>query len=458
MYSNIRPKFFVFLLAIACLGSAQAKVLVPADTTPKITVSTTVLQFGNVRFGQTASLSFTLKNTSDTLVKLKGAVDTTLKPPFTINGGAGLFNLDSGQFITVHVEFTPIQTGSVTDSLVITSNSGSPKNRIVIYLSGYGYIPDTIVKIGVTPSTLNFGVVYTGQSKSLQFVVKNTTNTRLRLTGNISNAHPPFAVTVGLGNFQLDSGQSLPVTVAFAPSVVGIYNDSIIINSNTADGSKRIVLHLVANVHSSDELLPAIDVSADTLNFGQMTKNTGFNPSLFVTIKNVSDSERLLIVNLLFPHDPFQTIGTQDHLTLNQRESQEVQVQFTPKAIGTFFDSLVVISNAPKSRIAVYMKAKVISTIDGVDQNEQTGLTLIGTYPNPTTNLMLLQIHSDVIATFSCTVSDLTGKNVLTTPVSILNAGNNILPLNLTSLPQGFYQGRIEGLGKPMLFKIVVTR
>ncbi len=458
MYSNIRPSFLAFLLAIAFLGSAQAKVLVPADTAPKITVSTIVLQFGNVRFGQTASISFTLKNTSDTLVKLKGAIDSTLQPPFTINGGAGLYRLDSGQFITVHVEFTPIQTGQVSDSLVITSNSRAPNNRIVIYLSGYGYIPDTVVKIGVTPATLNYGIVYTGQSKSLQFVVKNTTNTRLRLTGNVSNAHAPFAVTVGLGNFQLDSGQSFPVTVAFAPSTIGTYNDSIIINSNTADGSKRIVVRLIANVHSSDELLPTINVSADTLDFGQMTKNIGFNPSLFVTIKNVSDSERLLIVNLLFPHDPFQSTGTPDHLELNKRESQDIQVQFTPKAIGTFIDSLIVISNAPKSRIAVYMKAKVISTVNGVDQNEGTGLSLIGTYPNPTTNLMLLQIHSDVAATVSCNVSDLTGKNVLTTPLLPLNVGDNILPLNLSTLPQGFYQGSIEGMGTPMVFRILVRR
>ncbi len=458
MYSNIRPSFIAFLLAIAFVGSVQAKVLVPADTVPKITVSTTSLQFGNVRFGQTASLSFTVKNTSDTLVKLIGAVDSTLQPPFTINGGAGLYSLDSGQFITVHVEFTPVQTGPVSDSLVITSNSNSPNDRIVIYLSAYGYIPDTVVKIGVTPATLNYGIVYTGQSKSLQFVVKNTTNTRLRLTGNVTNAHPPFAVTVGLGNFQLDSGQSLPVTVAFAPSAIGTYNDSIVINSNTADGSKRIVVRLIANVHSSDELLPAINVSADTLDFGQMTKNLGFNPSLFVTVKNVSDSERLLMVNLLFPHDPFQTIGTNDHLELNQRESQDIQVQFTPKAIGTFLDSLIVISNAPKSRIAVYMKAKVISTVNSVDAIDESGLSLIGTYPNPTTNLMLLQIQSENAAAVYCSVSDLTGKNVLTTPLSLLNVGDNILQLNLSKLPQGVYQGRIEGMGKPMVFKIVVNR
>ena len=68
--------------------------------------------------------------------------------------------------------------------------------------------------ISVTPSSLNFGSVYVGNTPELSFVVKNNGGGVLAGT---ATANAPFSIVAG-GSYNLSAGQSQNVTVRFTPT------------------------------------------------------------------------------------------------------------------------------------------------------------------------------------------------------------------------------------------------
>ncbi|HYM20661.1 MAG TPA: choice-of-anchor D domain-containing protein [Candidatus Kapabacteria bacterium] len=428
-----------------------------SDTIPKINISPVELNFGQVAIGQSKELSLVISNVSDTALKLLTVADSVLAAPFAVDSGSGSFSLDSGRSRRIYILFHPYQVGGSLDSIVITSNTDSAHKRVVIYMLGSGFIPDTIARISVTPLVIDYGVVYTGQSKPLTFKISNVTNTNLKLSGTVLNAHLPFFVTVGLGNFLIDSGRSNTVIVQFAPSDTGTYRDSVIINSNTDNATKRIVVYLRAVVRSSDELKPQISIRSFTIDFGQSTVNTSADEQQTFSIKNVSDSERTLTVNMLFPRDPFSISGTADHLVLARYESQYVTVHFMPLVVGNYFDSIIVISDAPQSRIPIYLKAQVIAT-GSVKDNAGSGVVSVVTYPNPVTNTLFIQLQAAIASRVICSFFDITGRQVLATNPEQIESGLNTIRIDISALPPGIYQGRIEGLESEKMFTVVINQ
>jgi hypothetical protein len=267
------------------------------------------------------------------------------------------------------------------------------------------------------------------------------------------NAHIPFAVTVGLGNFLIDSGKSQTVIVQFAPTDTGTYRDSVIVSSNTDNSTKRIVVYLRAVVKSSDLIKPQISIRSFTLDFGQMQVNSGADQQLSFSIKNVSDSTRTLNVVLLFPHDPFTLSGTPDHFQLAQNESQYLTVHFTPNTVGKYFDSIIVVSDAPQSRIPVYIKAEVLgpNAVRTPSTNAQTAIV----FPNPAIKRVNINLYSSRVGDVSCSLFDLNGRSVLTHRASLVE-GDNIIDLDLSSIATGRYICRVDGLGEPITLPVIV--
>ncbi len=421
------------------------------DTLPQITVTASVIDFGNTPLGTSRQRSFLIINSTDTALTLVGDV-SALSQPFTIDSGGGSFVLDSGTFKRVYISFLPTSLGSFFDSIVIASNTDSAAARVVVYISGKGFIPDTVGRLSVTPASLDFGVTYTGFSKPLEITMKNITNTRIKITGNVINAHPPFYVTDGLGNFQLDSGQSKRIIVQSAPDQVGTFIDSIIIKSSV----DTIVIPLKAIVKSADILKPQMTLSApDTINFGQMSPNSAQTLELFFSIKNTSDSERVLSVKLLEPHGFFSLVGPTD-LSLDRFAIQQFRVQFTPKAPGDFFDSIIVISNTPEPRVPIYLKAKVIPT--GNVNSEGSDEFSFTTFPNPARDVVVLQFHSDIIERPTYKVSDMNGKVVLSATLAETTVGNNAMLLDVSNLRAGIYTITIPTSGSSRVARLVITK
>jgi hypothetical protein len=178
---------------------------------------------------------------------LTGSVGS-VNPPFSILSGGGAFSLDSGKALTVQLQFQTLAVGTFNDTLRITANTDSTTPPAPIPLVGVGFAI-TGAHITVQPAFLNFGTVNLGTSPTLATMIKNHGETITdTLTGTVIAPSLPFSITSGGGSFALQQMDSLRISVQCSATKTGSYNDSIIINSNSNDNAKHIIIKLTAIV------------------------------------------------------------------------------------------------------------------------------------------------------------------------------------------------------------------
>jgi hypothetical protein len=191
--------------------------------------------------------TMTITNTSDSARTLTGSVGS-VNPPFSILSGGGAFSLDSGKAVTVQLQFQTLAVGTFNDTLRITANTDSTTPPAPIPLVGVGFAI-TGAHITVQPAFLNFGTVNLGTSPTLATMIKNHGETITdTLTGTVIAPSLPFSITSGGGSFALQQMDSLRISVQCSATKTGSYNDSIIINSNSNDNAKHVIIKLTAIV------------------------------------------------------------------------------------------------------------------------------------------------------------------------------------------------------------------
>ncbi len=179
------------------------------------------LGFGTVGTNTTKSKTLTIKNTSPHGV-LSGNVPAA-SAPFTVTAGGGAFNLAGGQKGSVTVQFAPTAPGADSEILTITSND--PKRPSVnVKLTGKG-APGRLQASG----RLSFAKTK-ATSVSKNFTIKNSGPGVLH--GNVGATTGPFKVTAGGGDFVLNHGEKVTITVEFTPPAGGPFIGSLSLSSD----------------------------------------------------------------------------------------------------------------------------------------------------------------------------------------------------------------------------------
>ncbi len=142
--------------------------------------------------------------------------------------------------------------------------------------------------IEVTPASLNFGNVLTGERGSQTLTLRNIGNAILDITSLTSN-NSQFVVNLAAPAFSLFPNGTANIRVDFIPTSGGTKTGSLTINSN--DSSRPVV-----NVSmTGNGLAPAIEVTPPSLSFGELRlaqsrdlsfliRNTGTAPLIVSTI------------------------------------------------------------------------------------------------------------------------------------------------------------------------------
>ncbi len=216
---------------------------------PGATLSTSSLSFGSEAVGvQSAAQKVTLTNSGNTTLTVNSF---TITPTSGSDFGFGqllcagsLVNesccpptLAVGASCYVEIYFQPRATGNRTGTLsVADSASGSPQT---VALTGTGTAPTA----SLSPTTLNFGSVYTGLASYAQTVtLSNTGNATLILDaisitgGNSSD----FSQTNSCGS--LAAGTSCPISVTLNPAAPGARAASLSITDNATGSPQTISL------------------------------------------------------------------------------------------------------------------------------------------------------------------------------------------------------------------------
>jgi len=199
--------------------------------------STTVTPGGTITFpganiGSTSGLIVQVTNTGSAT----GAINSvSTQGPFTLTNPISLpATLTTGNSFSVPLTFTPTEVGTQTGEVLIgndffvLSGQGLGSNLTYAYTSGGVNTP-------VNPATggaVLFSSISVGKSEQVVLTITNSGS--LPATISIIGTTPtngPF--TVSASPKTLAPGDSFPVTITFTPSVEGISNGTLVVNTTS---------------------------------------------------------------------------------------------------------------------------------------------------------------------------------------------------------------------------------
>jgi hypothetical protein len=310
-------------------------------------------------------------------------------------------------------------------------------------LKVYGLLPSTSPpRLTLSPSSLNFGAVLTGQTNNLSFQLTNSGG--LTLSGTVTTA-PPFKITSG-NSFSLTSGQTSLVQVTFAPTNAGNFSNVVIFTSNGGNSTNTVTGSGLTPIPPAQ-----LSVTPSTLNFGLVA--VGANTQSSFTLTNLGGTT-LTNGTASIQGGPFRILsGTP--FSLPGLGSTNVAVSFSPTNAGSFSNLIVFASDGGNSTNALLGTAAAMPVADftGAPTNGTWPLAVLftdsssGTITNRSwdfgdsgvTNTTSTTVAHSYVGvgtnTVRLTVSGPVGTNTLTRPGYIIVT--NLGPVTLTIQPVG---------------------
>lgn len=202
---------------------------------PGLGYSPSPLAFGQLVTGANKTMAVSVLNTG-------GQVETVR----SVTGPTGMFSASdlpaagtqilSQNMLSIPITYTPTSSGTHTGTLSITTDNGTYSVTVNgSAISGAG-------ELTITPTSMNYGSVAVGTSRTLSFNVANTGNAPLTIT--LAKA-PVSAFTAAVPLAEgliLGPGSSVRQDVTFTPSATGTVTDQYQINSDDGLGIIRVQL------------------------------------------------------------------------------------------------------------------------------------------------------------------------------------------------------------------------
>ena len=379
---------------------------------------------GVVQVGLTASQSFLVMNTGDTLLNIQTIYNGTYSCPtcglnittpygFSFSGLPSqlqdpccLCNSDCqnlslvpGATLQLTVQFAPTKGGSDNTSFTIASDGGNA----TVNLSALATEADIEISSplytasGMTftyPNTSPSGVPV-GSYEDQTFVVKNIGVASL-IISSLTAPTSPFSVqSDGCSGQTVAAGATCSIVVRFAPSAGGLASSSFTINSTAVNYSA-----FTLNIRGTGAVTPSITVSPLTIPFGNVQVGQT-SPSQIITITSTGLAP-LTVGPISGPAAPFtmtQNCYTAPATTaiLNPTASCQIIVQVKPAAAGGVSGTITIPSNDPvkgSPGVAVSLSANGVttpqisvnptilnfpSTVIGITATQTVNVTNVGT-------------------------------------------------------------------------------
>lgn len=303
------------------------------SSAPKLEISAASHDFGKVTVNTVASSTLTLTNSGAGDLNISKVTGTGAT--FAVTGVSVPVVVPAGGTATLSVSFSPKATGNFTGSVAIASDDPTTPNATVS-LTGAGTAVD-VGKLTATPASLSFSNVKVGSSATAVTTLKNAGTANLTLS-QISTGTALYSTSGISAPVVMAPGDSLTLTVKFAPTAAGTKSDSISL-VNSQGGITGVSL-------SGTAVGSSLTVSPGNISFGNVVTN--LTNSQTVQISNPSTiSVKVSAANIT--GTGFSTSGLTLPLTLNGGQSSTFNVQFNPKTAAASSGSLTLVSDATTS-------------------------------------------------------------------------------------------------------------
>jgi hypothetical protein len=310
-----------------------------ASEAPKISVSPTSLNFGNVRVGGTPEQSTTITNTGTLDLTISSFEITGLNiSEFSLSQTDDCTTIPAGGSCTMTATFSPaVPYGS--KSAIVNIHSNDPGKPIAnVKLKGKAPPP----KVSISPRSVNLGPARVGSTSLPKTVtISNKGTSDLVVSGiNIDGINgSEFGQTNEC--VTILAGASCTITATFAPALpFGKKSAVATISSN--DPKKPTV-----TVNTSGTAAPPkITVSPTSVAFGSVQVGSTSLPRT-VTVSNIGVSDLVINDISITGEDATEFSQTNDCATISAGSSCTVTATFEPTLTGTESATVSISSNDP---------------------------------------------------------------------------------------------------------------
>ena len=315
------------------------------------------LNFGAVTNGGTRILPVSVSNNSLAPCTIN-SISYAGSSDFT-NALAVTFPIALAPGAATNLSFSFSPTGGLTNgSATISASVGTSTNTTTIAYSGMGAAISANCAVSVIPTSLPFGNVAVGSTNIQKFVVSNTSATNCSISGLLLGGSADFIMDAPATPIQLPAGSQVELGVQYVPAGVGV--DSGTLQVVTGDPLQPIVT--VGLTGSGVE--PAVGLSTNNLQFGQMTGGSNVTMNVWLTNPggvNATIYSISLIGSLNFTLDP---IVPRSRFELTNNASVIIPVTYVaPFYPSTDIGAVIISNNAPGSSLTVLLNGTSLQSV-----------------------------------------------------------------------------------------------
>lgn len=180
------------------------------------------LRFGAVTVGQTETQLVALTNTGQTTATVSAV--SVSDSGFKVSGLKLPLTLAAGESVTLGVAFTPSATGFIGGRVTFTSDASDP--TLELGFVGTGVSSELLT---AAPLSVGFGQTAVGVSAKRSIVLTNAQSFKTTLTA-FQTTGSEFSVSGPALPMTLAPGQSVTLSVTFAPQAAGLTGGSLYIS------------------------------------------------------------------------------------------------------------------------------------------------------------------------------------------------------------------------------------
>jgi len=384
-----------------------------------ITISSSVLDFGEVTKGKTVSKQITVFSTESTSTDV---LITSTSPDYVV--APEELTIDAYGSKSFTVQYTATTLANSSGQIAVSSSVSVDQ---ICNVSATMEIPTA----NISSNSLNFGQIGIGDSKTLSIDIENTSSEAI-LTVNAS-INPSFASNFSFSSYvEIQPLETKTFNIAFTTSISGSISTSLILELNDSVGTYNISLN-GEGVYATYSLNPS------SISFDSTSVAVGTSSTVSLQITNTHANARL-ILNSLNSLDSFVTIISNSNV-IEPGSSTDLSVIFKPTTPRPVSSSIQISANVSSSPINVpvtgtgVLAPQLVLTSSSINFGKYSLLqdkTLSVTLQN--IGIIDLQINSITIPTISNTVITLSESTPFVIPALsslslevTVNSSNNVI-------------------------------
>jgi hypothetical protein len=293
---------------------------------PILTFSSKNVAFGAVGVGYSSTKNITLSNTGGVPVTIASV--TSSDPDFSFSTDNN--TIAPGGDVTAAVKFQPTSKNILNAYIVVQSNSIFGPDTVSVTGSG-----TASASIQTDKTSLSFGNVNVGSSKSLALNISNSGNDTLTIS-SITTSNPRF--TVAIDSRILLPGEAFDDTVHFSPTVLGAVSANLTLTSNASTSPT------ILPMSGTGAGVMTMTIDHANISFGDVA--VGAYKDTTLTITNTGNDS--LRISSFTSGDPIFTLET-PVTTIAPAGIKSFTLRFAPNAAGPLSTVFTVTSNAISS-------------------------------------------------------------------------------------------------------------